>query len=204
MNWAKQHKLLATVVGTASALIALFAVFVFIPWILGDIKTYKIPSEGMKPTLELGDRVVARKADGKVGEIITFHPPVTAVELQDDPCAAPRPANQSCAVAAEEKANVSFVSRIVAGPGDRVAIRNGQVILNGRPQTGGSRCEEDLSSRAECELPKPITVPDDHFFIVSDNRGGALDSRSWGPLPKEWVTGHVVFRYAPLDRIGTL
>ena len=101
------------------------------------IKPYKIPSESMVPTLEVGQRVLvnrigARFSDPDVGDVVVFHPPTGAE--QDDMCGAPPPNGQVCLKATPEKAEVNFIKRVVAGPGDRLKIRNGRVILNGKRQ----------------------------------------------------------------------
>ena len=91
---------------------------------------------------------------------------------------------------------------MVAGPGDEIAVRNGHVILNGERQ------EEPFAApcggSSGCDLPDPITVPEDHYFMMGDNRGASDDSRFWGPVPEEWIIGPAFATYWPPDRIGTL
>ena len=53
-----------------------------------------------------------------------------------------------------------------------------------------------------CNLPKPITIPPDHYFMMGDNRGESDDSRYWGPIPREWIIGKAFATYWPPDRIG--
>ena len=43
---------------------------------------------------------------------------------------------------------------------------------------------------------------DGHLFVLGDNRGGAIDSRTWGPIPRSAIRGRVIFRYWPPGRIG--
>lgn len=47
-----------------------------------------------------------------------------------------------------------------------------------------------------CNLPREITVPPGHVFVMGDNRGNATDSRHHGPIPEDWVIGKVLFQYA--------
>ena len=56
----------------------------------------------------------------------------------------------------------------------------------------------------DCNFPKPITIPPDHWFMMGDNRGQSDDSRFWGPVPKKWIIGKAFATYWPPNRIGTL
>ena len=48
-----------------------------------------------------------------------------------------------------------------------------------------------------CNLPKPITIPPDHYFMMGDNRGASDDSRFWGPVPRDWIIGKAFATYWP-------
>ena len=60
------------------------------------------------------------------------------------------------------------------------------------------------SSGPPCELPKEITIPPDHYFMMGDNRGASDDSRFWGPVPRDWIIGEAFATYWPPNRIGGL
>ena len=169
------------------------------------VKPYRIPSGSMLPTLEVNQRVLvnrigARFGDPEVGDVVVFHPPVGAEE--GNTCGAPKPDDQVCARPTDEKADVNFIKRVVAGPGDRLAIRNGRVILNGERQ------EEDFirpcGGGEDCSFPREVTVPADHYFMMGDNRGESDDSRFWGPVPRDWIIGGAFGTYWPPNRIGLL
>jgi len=91
---------------------------------------------------------------------------------------------------------------IVATPGDTLSIAHGHPVVNGvrakerfiRPCMGGGACN----------LPKPITIPPDDYFVMGDNRGASDDSRYWGPVPRDWIIGKAAFTYWPPDRVGFL
>jgi signal peptidase I len=170
------------------------------------IKPYKIPSESMVPTLEIGQRVLvnrigARFSDPDVGDVVVFHPPRGAEE--DDMCGEQPPMGQVCLKATRQKADVNFIKRVVAGPGDRLSIRNGHVILNGKRQKEPfiRPCE---GGAGECDFPREVTIPADTYFMMGDNRGSSDDSRYWGPVPRKWIVGEAFGTYWPPKRIGLL
>jgi signal peptidase I len=170
------------------------------------VKPYRIPSESMVPTLEIGQRVLvnrigARFGEPDVGDIVVFHPPVGAEE--GNKCGSgPPPEGQVCGRPTRERADVNFIKRIVAGPGDRLTIRGGQVQLNGRPQR--EPFAEPCGGGQGCDFPRAMTVPAGHYFMMGDNRGSSDDSRFWGPVPEEWIIGEAFATYWPPDRIGLL
>jgi signal peptidase I len=91
---------------------------------------------------------------------------------------------------------------VVAGPGDRLRVREGRVILNGRPLD--EPYAEPCRGAAGCDYPGEIRIPEDHWFMMGDNRGASDDSRFWGPVPREWFIGNAFGTYWPPRRIGLL
>jgi signal peptidase I len=159
----------------------------------------------MEPTLDVGQRVLVNRflyrfSDPDVGDIIVFHPPVGAE--RGNQCGVQRSAGSACPQPTPEEADVNFIKRIVAGPGDRLRIENGTPIVN------GVRAEEDFtracSPGGECNLPNEITIPPDHYFMMGDNRGESDDSRFWGPVPRDWIIGKAFATYWPPRKIGVV
>jgi len=98
------------------------------------------------------------------------------------------------------------VKRIIAVPGDRVAVRDGFVYINNKklveeylpPATftrGATFIEEEGESKV---------VPEGTFFVMGDNRNDSLDSRynEIGFVDKNWVKGKVILIYWPINRFG--
>jgi signal peptidase I len=164
------------------------------------VKPFKIPSGSMEPTLEIGQRVLVNRLafdfhSPHRGEVVVFHPPSSlncAVDVQPgEPC--PRGDSQP--------SSTYFVKRVIGLPGDRISIRDGHPVINGRELTHEpyiTPCGE----AAECNMPVTITVPPGHYFMMGDNRGNSDDSRFWGPIPESWMIGDVFFTYWPPDRLG--
>jgi signal peptidase I len=168
------------------------------------VKPYRIPSESMVPTLKIGQRVLVNRIGNRfnkpqIGEIVVFHPPAGS---ETNTCGAPRKSGQPCSAPTKKRADVNFIKRVVAGPGDRIAIRGGHVILNGKRQKESfiRQCQAGTG----CDFPNAITVPPDHWFMMGDNRGESDDSRFWGPVPRKWIIGGAFATYWPPKRIGLL
>ena len=168
------------------------------------VKPYRIPSESMEPTLDVGQRVLVNRignrfADPQIGEVLVFHPPRGSDENQ---CGAPAEEGQPCPRPTAGRSDVNFIKRVVAGPGDRVAITNGRVVLNGKLQK--ERFVRPCREGDTCDFPQSITIPPDHYFMMGDNRGSSDDSRFWGPVPKKWIIGGAFATYWPPGRLGLL
>lgn len=163
---------------------------------------YRIPTEAMKPTLDLGDRILVKRVGGydpERGVVVVFKPPAGAATAE---CGEPRDdaAQSPCARPTPGELDEKFVQRIVGLPGERVAVEDGRAVVDGR------RLDEDYIARDEdclgCDLPEAITVPPDHVFLMVDNRGLAADSRNFGPVPEDSVVGEVSLRYWPPGSFG--
>jgi signal peptidase I len=169
------------------------------------VKPYRIPSESMVPTLQVGQRVLvnrigARFGHPSVGDIVVFHPPSGAE--QGNECGSTHPSSEVCNVPTHGKAGVNFIKRIVAGPGDHLKILDGHVILNGKRQK--ESFAEPCGGGEGCDFPQEVTVPAGHYFMMGDNRGSSDDSRFWGPVPEDWIIGEAFATYWPPKRIGLL
>jgi signal peptidase I len=168
------------------------------------IKPYQIPSESMEPTLDVGQRVLVNRfvyhlSDPSVGDIVVFHPPVGAEDGTE--CGVQPKLGEPCPQPTEARSDQNFIKRIVAGPGDRFSVENGHPVVNGEAKTDESYIVP-CGSAAPCNMPRTITIPPDHYFMMGDNRGASDDSRFWGPVPRDWIIGEAFATYWPPDRIG--
>lgn len=91
-----------------------------------------------------------------------------------------------------------FIKRVIADPGDRVEIRVGQVLVNGKllDEPYVFDAERDQLSMAT------MVVPPDSYFVMGDNRRGSNDSRDWGPVPRQYIIGKAWVTYWPISAWG--
>jgi signal peptidase I len=170
------------------------------------IKPYQIPSESMEPTLDVGQRVLVNRfiydiKDPKPGDIVVFHPPTGA---DNSPrCGSQTKEGEPCPKPTTSESSQNFIKRIVAGPGDRLSVKDGHPVVNGVEKTEESYILP-CGNAGACNMPITITIPPDHYFMMGDNRGASDDSRFWGPVPRDWIIGEAFATYWPPDRVGTL
>jgi signal peptidase I len=117
-----------------------------------------------------------------------------------------------CPLPTSEQSDQNFIKRLVALPGDELIVWRNCAIVNGEAlesvngdSTAVGACEDyraGLTTKQRENMPDPITIPPDHYFMMGDNRGASDDSRFWGPIPREWIIGKTFATYWPPKRIG--
>ena len=94
-----------------------------------------------------------------------------------------------------------YIKRVIGLPGDTIQIRNGIVYVNGEP------LEEELPM-ASIDNPlmaeEELTVGEDEYFVLGDNRNNSEDSRyaSIGNIKKEYIVGKAWFIISPWSKFG--
>lgn len=168
------------------------------------VQPFYIPSESMLPTIEINDRVVVNKLAYRFGEpqrgdiVVFLNPSLTDEELEETvPEAVIRSVLE--AVGIRTRGEDDLIKRVVAVEGETVAVRNGYLEVDGVAYE-----EPYLASGTVMPDFGPVTVPEEHVFVMGDNRNSSLDGRRFGPIPVEEIVGEAVVRIWPLDRIGSL
>ena len=166
----------------------------FALWILHDrVVYYRVDSGSMQPTLPIGSRVAVEPGlTVRLGDIVAFRAPAGAVPATPV-CNAPGQGagfSQPCGLATPASSKVTFIKRVVAGPGDLVSIRAGRTVVNGVTSTEpfAVPCESDPN----CNFPTAVRVPPGQYYVLGDNRPSSDDSRFWGPVPATSIVGVVV------------
>jgi signal peptidase I len=111
-----------------------------------------------------------------------------------------------------------FMKRVIGLPGDEVSMTNFVLRVRARGQAY-TLTEYEVSDRNYVpDIPQVpalwddsipfsgsmdrIILGEDECFVLSDDRSNTNDSRTWGPIPTGMITGKVLFRYWPLNRLG--
>lgn len=90
-----------------------------------------------------------------------------------------------------------YIKRVIAIPGDHLEIHDGNVYINGELQD-----EDYIKSGAVTEGSVDLVIPEGQIFVMGDNRENSSDSRYFGTVNIEEVTGEVFVRLWPLSEIG--
>lgn len=142
-------------------------------------ETFRIPAASMVPTLKIGDMIVVdtKASKHQIGDVIVFLSP--------------------------DNRKIKYVKRLAALGGDRVEIKNGDVLVNGRVVFELS-VHEDLRRREYSSFMNEVVVPEGHIFVIGDYRDNSRDSRFFGTVPIADVTGKVTYIWYAEDhkRIG--
>jgi len=97
-----------------------------------------------------------------------------------------------------------FIKRLIALPGEEVQIKDGNVIIYNEENKNGMTLEESyLASGVKTYglSEKKVTLSTNEYFVLGDNRNSSKDSRSFGPVNDSYLTGRVLLRGWPFDRI---
>ncbi len=163
----------------AEALIIALVLALFIRTFV--VQAFKIPSESMLETLQVGDHLLVTKfsygvkmpfgegylwegKDPSYGDVIVFQYP-------KDP-------------------SLDYIKRVVGLPGDVIEIRDKQFLRNGKPvKEAYSRHSDPQGIFPTRDNFGPYTVPAGEYFVLGDNRDNSQDSRFWGSVKKEAIRG---------------
>lgn len=180
----------------------IFAVLMFLA-VRAVVQNFRVEGLSMDPTYQTGQYVLVNKAlysrldlkaisdlvpfwqsDGnprylfhkpRRGEVVVFEPPVPNGGQRD------------------------FIKRVIGVPGDHVEIREEQVFVNGQ------RLDETYIAgvRTACFGQWcDITLDDDQYFVMGDNRPNSSDSRYWGPVSGDKIIGKAWLIYLPFSDFG--
>jgi signal peptidase I len=160
----------------AGALIVALVVKTFL------IQAFFIPSLSMYDTLDKGDRVLVNKLSYRLheihrGDIIVFERPEGVPDngIKD------------------------LIKRVIGLPGETIESRDGGVYID------GERLDEDyLADGVTTVNLDRQTIPDDHVFVMGDNRGNSEDSRVFGPISDDLVVGRAFVLVWPITQVHLL
>ena len=96
-----------------------------------------------------------------------------------------------------------YIKRIIGVAGDTVSLKNGEIWLNGNIFDESKFLKSAVKTFPGAFLKEgdEVTVPNDEYFVMGDNRSASSDSREWGFVKKDEIIGESMFVYLPLTRM---
>ncbi len=151
---------------------------------------YQVKLKSMQHTLQpeqyvLVDKLTPRFDAYKRGDIVVFTPPADWVDSDGTP----------------------YIKRVIGVAGDTVEIRDdGLVYIDDSPldepyvlsDGGGPQATTAALDQARW------TIADGELFLMGDHRSNSADSRTFGPVETNQISGRAWLRYWPLDTFGLL
>lgn len=159
-----------------------FVISVFFIIYLAFTDPHEVDGESMFPTLLNGEFLLTLKPEFKpkyhVGDIIIFHPPNTSC----DDC--------------------EYVKRIIAGPGDRIEIKDSHIYVNN--QLINETYLPSFVAQSQYLFDLKYNLNNNQYFVMGDNRNNSRDSRDFGPIEGESITGTAFIRVWPMAKVSSL
>ncbi|WP_018984758.1 signal peptidase I [Salinimonas chungwhensis] len=157
---------------------------------------YHIPSGSMLPTIEIGDRIFVNKAAYRLDI------PFTDIHIGEQIY----PERGDIVVFDSASAGQLLIKRVIGLPGDRIAMHNNTLTINGqrisyRSHNDGRATEilPGLSHRLQFDGRAnrfssftEVTVPDGMLLVLGDNRNHSADSRVHGFVPVSELKGKAI------------
>jgi signal peptidase I len=149
------------------------------------VQAFRIPSESMVSTLEVGDRVLVNKLsydthDLNRGDVVVFSRPAALPGGPDEP--------------------KELIKRVIGLPGDELLTKDGELYVNDRLLQEPYLDE----GTATFGIDQPLTVPEGQVLVLGDNRENSSDGRVFGPIDADTVIGRAFVIMWPPGRIAAL
>ncbi len=136
----------------------------------------RVEGQSMEPNLHNNERLIIEKISYRLRE----------------------PQRGDVVVIKRPSSSEPLIKRVIGLPGDRVEVRDGKVYINGHAYEEPYLDQETWGSYAL------ETVPEEHVFLLGDNRRASNDSRSFGVVPFDDIIGRAWLRYWPLEELGPI
>lgn len=165
---------------------------------------YLVPSGSMQPSIVEGDRILVNKM------AYQLELPFTDIGLFKTGT----PRRGDIVVINSKAADTRLVKRLIGLPGDTISMRNNQLTINGRAISYLDIADshepiEQLAGAAHKIRLIPsdnspdnfvtVTVPDEHYLVLGDNRNNSADSRVYGFVPAVELQGRAFKVLISLD-----
>lgn len=164
--------------------VIVFAVGIFFFVYLLIMRPHKIDGQSMMPNFPDAEYLLTEKVtyyfrNPQRGDVVVFTPPVTNLD--------------------------EYIKRVIAMPGETVMVKNCHVYINDKkliePYLADTLCTGGGTFLQENQ---EYQVPEGEYFVMGDNRPNSSDSRYWGPITKNVMSGRAWVIYWPARLVGSV
>jgi signal peptidase I len=162
------------------------------------VQAFKIPTGSMENNLLVGDHLLVNK--------FVFGPSLADVERPLLPMSSVGRGDVVVFKYPEDPER-DFIKRVIGLPGETLEVRKKVVYIDDRPldepyvyylETASGAAQESTAFDRR-ENYGPVRIPEEHYFVMGDNRDNSQDSRYWGFLPAHYVKGRALVVYWSFD-----
>ena len=176
----KEYSLKREIISTVVYLVAVVALtFLFVQYV--GQRTH-VNGDSMNATLEDGDNLIVDKISYRFTDPDRFDIIVFPYRYQE---------------------KTYYIKRIIGMPGETVQVKDGEIYIDGEvlEETYGKEVMKYAGVASD-----PITLGEDEYFVLGDNRNNSSDSRdpSVGNIEKDQIIGKAFIRIWPLNKFGIL
>jgi signal peptidase I len=160
------------------------------------VQAFKIPTGSMENNLLIGDHLLVNK--------FALGPTASSLERAVLPVGTIK-RGDVVVFKYPEQPERDFIKRIIGLPGETIELKQKKVYINGTPLDepyvhflelpGSGNADSEVTSFDVRERYGPVTVPQNSYFAMGDNRDNSQDSRYWGFLPRDYIKGKALVIY---------
>ena len=208
---AKTRSILREVLDWVICIVIAYIIYLNVNYFIGSVSGVK--QESMYPTIKNGERVLVTRTwlmfrDYKYGDIVTFEAPMESKLYLDIEEFFPTAQYEQLSGITNflyefmNVGKVNYVKRVIGLPGDHIQIIDEKVYRNGELLTEEYTRSDRTIEEEECY--SDVIVPEGALYVMGDNRDASKDSRDFGCIPFSRVSGYVVCRVWPLNKLGSI
>lgn len=186
---SRSQKILREVLWFAGLIVAVVILHNFI------FQAFYVSGSSMEPDFHDGDYLIISKLP------VTFHNLLSKNKDLDVE------RGQVLVFKSPQNPKVFFIKRVIGLPGDRVVIKDGAIKIYNEENPNGLELHEDYIDNSQSTLGDiDEVVEEGKLFVLGDNRSlnGSYDSREWGQLPQNNVTGVATLKIMPINQLGPI
>lgn len=160
----------------------IIALLIVVPIRAFVVEPFVVSGSSMYPTFENGDYLIVDKisyelGDPKRDDVVIFRYPNDHKKF--------------------------FIKRIIGLPNETVDIRDGVVTITNSLNKDGFTLEEPYVQNS-AQSDAHLKLKGNEYFVMGDNRGASSDSRYWGAVTRDLMTGKALLRLLPITHASIL